>query len=462
MPYHLAVDIGASSGRCVAGRLKDDILHIEEIHRFPNSMIERGGHLCWDTDSLFSEIIKSLCKCRIRGIIPQTMGIDMWAVDFVLLDEKGEILGDTTAYRDKRTEGRDADVYAQIPEAELYRSTGIQKQIFNTVFQLRAVQKENPSLLDRAASFMMLPDYFHYKLCGVISNEYTNSTSTGLVNAQKRGWDYDIINKLNFPSRLFKPLAKPAASLRNFTPETQKAAGFNCEVITPATHDTASAIMSIPAEDAIYISSGTWSLMGIEKTLPDCGEEARRLNFTNEGGFEKFCFLKNIMGLWLIQEVNRETGNKYTFAELSELAEKEKINSIIDANDSRFFSPESMTEEIRAACAKTGQESPQTPAQSARIIYRSLAQSYAQTVNEIENLTKKSYSAIYVVGGGARAEYLNGLIARTSGKRVLANSSEAAAVGNIAAQMINCGEFKNLKEARECIAKSFVIKEYKP
>ncbi|MCL2196479.1 MAG: rhamnulokinase [Treponema sp.] len=462
MPYHLAIDIGASSGRCVAGWLKDGVLQIEDVHRFPNSMTERGGHLCWDIDSLFVEILTGLCKCRETGKTPQTASVDTWAVDSVLLDESGAILGDTIAYRDKRTEGCDADVYAKIPEAELYRRTGIQKQLFNSVFQLRAIQRDTPALLDRAASFMMLPDYFHYKLCGKISCEYTNAATTGLVDAVRRDWDYDIINKLGFPSRLFKPLTKPATALGNFSAEIQKATGFNCEVITPAAHDTASAVMSVSNEDAIYISSGTWSLMGIEKETPDCSEEARILNFTNEGGFEKYCFLKNIMGLWLIQETNRELGNESSFAHLSELAEKENINSIIDANNSRFFSPKSMTAEIRAACAETGQESPQTLSQFARVIYRSLAQCYSRTVNEIEGLAGQKYESIYIAGGGARVEYLNRLIAQTTGKTVLANPAEATAIGNIAAQMIACGEFKNLKEARECIAKSFHIKEYKP
>ena len=466
MSFHLAVDIGASSGRCVLGWLKDSApsaigsLCIEEIHRFPNKLIERNGHLCWDINALFNEIITGLRKCKDIGKIPQAIGIDTWAVDFVLLDKNGNVLGDTVAYRDKRTEGCDIDVYAKIPEAEIFSRTGIQKQLFNTIYQLRAVQRDNPAMLDNAEHFLMLPDYLHYKLCGEFSNEYTNATSTGLVNAKSKQWDKSIIETLGFPPHLFKPLTKPATLLGKLSANIIEAIGFNCEVITPVTHDTPSAIMAVPSNDSIYISSGTWSLMGIETDTPICSEETRQLNFTNEGGFNNYCFRKNIMGLWLINEAKRELNCDFSFAQLCESAEAENIPSIIEANNNRFFSPNSMTAEIKAACFETDQKPPETPAQFARVIYRSLAHCYAETVREIETLSKRKFDVIHIVGGGANADYLNRLITETTGKTVRVNPTEASAIGNITAQMITCGKIKDLNEARELIAGSFNIKEY--
>ncbi|MCL2180777.1 MAG: rhamnulokinase [Treponema sp.] len=456
MSYHLAVDIGASSGRCILGRLVDGLFCINEFHRFPNQLVERGGHLCWDIDRIFSEILAGLVKCRGLDAPLSSVGIDTWAVDFVLLDENCALLGDTVSYRDKRTEGCDEDVYAIIPEAELYRRTGIQKQLFNTIFQLRAIQRDSPVLLERAAHFLMLPDYLHYKLCGVMSNEYTNATSTGLVNAQKRSWDLEIIEKLGFPARIFKPLIKPAVKLGGFTAEVREAAGFNCDVIIPVTHDTPSAVMAVPSSDAVYISSGTWSLIGIECDSPNCGEDARKNNFTNEGGFDKFCFRKNIMGLWLFQEVIRESGGDLSF----ESCEYADIESIIDVNSNRFFSPHSMTAEIKNACAETGQKAPKTPAETVKVIFKSLAHCYAKSTSEIETLTGKTFNVIHIVGGGTKIDYLNRLVKEASGKKVRVNPVEASAIGNISAQMIAYGEFKDLKEARECISKSFAVKEY--
>ena len=455
MPYHLAVDIGASSGRCAAGWLKDGKFHTEEVHRFPNSIVNRNGSLCWNLETLFNEIVTGLRKCHENGKTPQSIGIDTWAVDFVLLDENGAKLGDSISYRDKRTHGCDADVYKIISETELYNRTGIQKQLFNTIFQLRAVQRDNPTLLERARHFLMLPDYLHYKLCGIFSNEYTNATSTGLVNALKRDWDFEIINALNFPARIFKPLTKPATILGSLSHEIQKAVGFNCNVIAPVTHDTPSAIMAVPTQGAIYISSGTWSLMGIETDSPNCSEQARKLNFTNEGGFNNYCFRKNIMGLWLIQETKRELNCDLSFSELCSMAENENISSIINANDSRFFSPESMITEIRSACKETGQEIPVTPGQFAKVIYSSLAKCYAETVKEIEILADRNFDIIHIVGGGANADYLNRLIMEATGKTIRTNPVEAAIIGNISAQMIACGEIKNLQEVRS------YIKEYK-
>lgn len=465
--YYLAVDIGASSGRHMLGTVKNGRIYLEEVYRFKNGMEYKDGHLCWDTEVLFGEIVKGMKECARVGKIPATMGIDTWAVDFVLLDKEGNRLGMPVGYRDQRTKGMDDKVYETISEADLYKRTGIQKQIFNTVYQLMAVREQQPEQLEQADSMLMIPDYFHYLLTGEKAWEYTNATTTQLVDPEAKEWDYDLIRSLNYPEKLFKKLSVPGTVIGGLKEEIRQAVGFDCKVVLPATHDTGSAVLAVPSneDNILYISSGTWSLMGTERKSADCSDESRKANFTNEGGYDyRFRYLKNIMGLWMIQSVKKELEQQekreYSFAGLCELAAEVEIASIVDCNDETFLAPPSMIQAVTDFCRKTGQKVPETPGELAAVVYRSLAKCYGDTVEELERITGATYNRIHVVGGGANAKYLNQLTAEYTKKPVCAGPSEATAIGNLLVQMIHSNEFSSLKEARECVYHSFEMKEY--
>ena len=462
--YYLAVDIGASSGRHMLASVADGKMQLEEIYRFPNGMDNVNGTLCWDVKRLFTEIKNGLKKCKELGKIPVSMGIDTWAVDYVLLDKDDRILGDTVGYRDSRTDGMDQKVYEVISQSALYERTGIQKQMFNTIYQLMAVKEQHPEYMEQAESLLMIPDYFQFLLTGVKKMEYTNATSTQLIDPKTNDWDYELIEMLGYNRKMFRPVSMPGTVVGNFTKEIQEEVGFDCKVVLPATHDTGSAVLSVPTNDdnAIYISSGTWSLMGIERKEADCSMASMQANFTNEGGYDhRFRFLKNIMGLWMIQSVKKEFEEDLSFAEICERASKETIDSIVDCNDDCFLAPQSMIKAVQDFCRATGQTVPQTVGEIAAVIYNSLGKCYGDTVKEIEAITGNTYDTIYVVGGGANAGYLNELTAKYTGKNVSAGPTEATAIGNITVQMLHDGVFASLPEARTCIGESFDIKWYR-
>lgn len=461
--YYLAIDIGASSGRHMLASMKDGKMQLEEVYRFPNGMDDKNGTLCWNVERLFTEIKNGLKKCKEIGKLPVSMAIDTWGVDYVLLDKDDRILGDTVGYRDSRTEGMDEKVYEVIPQDELYARTGIQKQIFNTVYQLMAVKESHPEYLEQAESILMIPDYFHFLLTGVKKNEYTNATTGQLVSPKTNDWDYEMIDMLGYNSKMFRPVSMPGTVVGEFTEEVQKEVGFNCTVVLPATHDTGSAVLAVPTndDDAVYISSGTWSLMGIERKEADCSMESMKANFTNEGGYDhRFRYLKNIMGLWMIQSVKKEFTEDLSFAQICEMASKETISSIVDCNDDCFLAPKSMIKAVQDFCRGTGQQVPETVGEISSVIYNSLAKCYGDTVKEIEEITGKKYSTIYVVGGGSNAGYLNELTAKYTGKKVSAGPSEATAIGNVIVQMLHDGVFKDLPEARTCVRESFDVVMY--
>lgn len=461
--YYLAVDIGASSGRHILAHLEDGKMVLEEIHRFPNGMVQKDGENVWDVDELFAQIKLGMKKCAEAGKIPVSIGIDTWGVDFVLLDAEGKRIGNAVAYRDGRTKGMDEEVYKKIPEDELYARTGIQKAIFNTIYQLMALKVKKPEQLEKAETMLMMPDYFHYLLSGVAATEYTNATTGQLVSPVTKDWDMELIEKLGYPKKIFQKLVTPGTVLGELTEEIQKEVGFNCKVVAPATHDTGSAVIAVPTEsdNTLYISSGTWSLMGTELMEANCSRESKLHNLTNEGGYNyRFRFLKNIMGLWMIQSVKKEIGGNLGFGEICEQASRCTVPSIVDANDDRFLAPANMTEEVQAACRESGQQVPEGIAEVASVIYNSLAQCYAKTIKEIEEITGQKYDRIHIVGGGANAEYLNILTAKATGVPVYAGPTEATAIGNLAAQMMSAGELKDLKDARACVYKSFEIKQY--
>lgn len=459
--YYLAVDIGASSGRHILGTIRDGKIELEEIYRFENGMKHEGSSLLWDTEHLFTEIVNGLKQCKKLGKIPGSMGIDTWGVDYVLLDKDGNIVGKTYGYRDHRTDGCPEKVYKIIPEEELYARTGTQKQSFNTIFQLYALKDSESDVLDRAETMLMMPDYFNYRLTGIKNQDYTNATTTGLINASTNDWDEEIIDRLGFPKHIFLKPEMPGKKLGSLKDEIREEIGFDLDVYSIASHDTASAVMSVPssAEDTLYISSGTWSLMGVESAVAITSDKAREANFTNEGGYDlRYRFLKNIMGLWMIQQVRHELGDMYSFAELCDMAEKEReFPSRVDANDPRFLSPEGMQAEIKKALKESGQKEPANSGQMATVIYQSLADAYAKTVDETEAVTGRHYEAVNIIGGGSKAGYLNRLTANACRRRVVAGPDEGTAIGNILCQMISLGDFGSLKEARSSVERSFKI-----
>lgn len=461
--YYLAVDIGASSGRHILGWIENGKVRIEEIYRFENHLDKKNSHLCWNIESLFQEVIEGIKCCKALNRIPRSIGIDTWGVDFVLLDKAEKILGDAVAYRDRRTQGMDEEVYKIISEAQLYSRNGIQKQVFNSIYQLIAIKMQQPKLLLKAQNFLMIPEYLNFLLTGKIKNEYTNATTTQLVNAEKQDWDRDLLEKLGIPAKIFGSLYPPKTVVGDLKKEIQAIVGFNSEVVLPATHDTASAVLAVPAndDDSIYISSGTWSLMGIERLIPDCTEKSRQHNFTNEGGYHyRYRYLKNIMGLWMMQFIRKEFKHTYSFEELFALAKiGTYFTSIVDVNDASFLAPKSMIKAVQDYCENTKQEKPETECEILYCVYNSLAKCYGEVVKEIEEVTGKTYKRIHVVGGGCQDSFLNHLTAKYTGKDVYAGPIEATALGNIMAQMLKTKEFDDLIEARAVIAKSFDIKK---
>ena len=462
--YFLAVDIGASSGRHILSHLEDGKIVLEEVFRFENGMQEIDGHKCWDSDLLFSNIKEGMKKCSELGKVPAYMGIDTWGVDYVLVDKAGKRIGNAVGYRDDRTAEIDREVYQIIPEKDLYARTGIAKQVFNTIYQLAALKKESPEQLEQADTLLMSPDYYNFLLTGKRASEYTIASTGQLVNPETKDWDYELIRMLGFPEKIFTPLQKPGTILGNLSKEVQAEIGYDCCVVMVPSHDTASAVLAVPSKtsDFAYISSGTWSLLGVELDHAICNEQSRKANFTNEGGYDYTVrFLKNIMGLWMIQSVRKEFTEEYSYAHICEQASRQLIPSIVDCNDDRFLAPESMTEAVKSFCRESGQQVPANEWETAAVIYNSLGQCYADTIREIEALTGKHYDRIHVVGGGSNAEYLNRITARYTGRTVCAGPGEATAIGNLLVQMISDGVFKNLKEARACVRDSFDIRQYR-
>ena len=481
MRYHLAIDIGASSGRHILGSIQDGKIVLEEVFRFENRQVRRNGHDCWDMENLWAGIMNGLKACRALGKLPATIGIDTWAVDFVLLNKIGEPVGDAVAYRDSRTAGMDRLVEAIIQPDELYTRTGIQKQIFNTIYQLMALKQEHPEQLVQAESLLMIPDYFNFRLTGVKRQEYTNATSTNLVHAGNKTWDMELIGRLGLPERLFGGLSMPGAAVGELLPEIREEAGFNAAVILPATHDTGSAFLAVPAKDenAVYLSSGTWSLLGVENEKPITTEASRLQNFTNEGGaWYRFRYLKNIMGLWMIQSIRRElngaayvegreskyaSGRTWSFPDLIEEAKgAADFPSVVDANDGSFLSPDSMIDAVKTYCDKTGQTVPGSIGEVMQCVYRSLANCYRDAIDSLSRPTGKRYTSVNIVGGGCQDMYLNQLTANITGLPVYAGPVEGTAIGNLVVQMIAAGEFSSLQEARNSIKASFDIKEVTP
>ena len=456
MKYYLSIDIGASSGRHILSSVQNGKLILEEVYRFENGMTEKDGHLVWGYKKLFSDMLQGMKECKKAGKIPVSVGIDTWGVDYALIDKAGEVIGDVFAYRDGRTAEPIKKLHSKIPFETLYERTGSQFQIYNTIYQLYTDKLSGK--LDNAERFLMMPDFFNYLLTGVMKNEFTNASTTGLMSAKTREWDMQTVRELELPEKLFKELSDPATFVGRLKPEIADEVGYDLNVVLPATHDTASAVMAVPeVGQPLYISSGTWSLLGIESPVAISTEEALKENFTNEGGYGRSTrFLKNIMGLWMIQCVRREYNKKYSWADFVKLSKEVKdFNSIVDVNDSSFMAPASMIDAIKAYCAKTGQKVPETPGEIALCVYDSLAVCYNKAIETVEKVTGYKFNVIHIVGGGCQNGYLNELTAKRTGRKVVAGPVEATAIGNALAQLLYDGAVSDINEAKNLVKDSF-------
>jgi len=469
MKTYLAVDIGASSGRHILGWLEDGKLKLSEVYRFKNGAVPRGGHRCWDVDGLRNSVIKGIAKCAEDEAMenPVSVAIDTWGVDYVLVDENGKRIGEAVAYRDSRTEGIPEELDAVIRFQDLYARTGIQKQTFNTIYQLAALKKESPADLEKAAHFLMIPDYLAYCLTGVAANEYTEASTSALVNAEDKTWDTELIEKIGVPAKIFHPLKMAGEPLGGLTDAVQKKTGFDLLVRCAPSHDTASAFLAVPAKDdnAVFLSSGTWSLLGVEREAPITTPESMAQNFTNEGGYQyRYRYLRNIMGLWMLQSIRRELGEtRFDFGTLSMLAKS--ANSYpgrVDVNDQRFLAPANMQEAVRVVLKENGYTETPSVAQILSCVYHSLAESYADAIQGLEQITGKTYTSLNIVGGGSQDDYLNQLTANATGLPVYAGPTEGTAIGNLAVQMIEAGELRDVQHARDVIRASFPVRRYIP
>ena len=452
--YHLAIDIGASSGRHILGHLENGKLVLEEIYRFDNGIMEQDGTLIWDIENLVSQVKAGIAKCKELNKLPATVAIDTWGVDYLLLDADQKEILPAVSYRDSRTVKGAEEVAKLLPQDVLYARTGIQKQNFNTIYQLYCDQQSGK--LQKAKYFLMMPEYLSFKLTGVIKNEYTNATTTNLVHAESKSWDTEILKILEIPAELFQPLSLPGTEVGGFTPEVQTEVGFDAKVLLCPSHDTASAVAACPIDEgSVYISSGTWSLIGTENREPVLSAEALAANFTNEGGIEyRFRFLKNIMGMWLFQSIRKNLNKQYTYDEMMRMAMESDFTQQIDPANPLFLAPENMIEAVRSYLKK-----PELPLGDVlSSVYHSLAASYDRAVREIEQISGKTITAINIVGGGSKDAYLNSLTARYTGKKVYIGLMEATATGNLLSQMM-AAENKTLNEMRDVVSKAFNITE---
>ena len=461
--YSMAVDLGASSGRCMLGWIEDGTIRLEEVHRFLNSPTDVNGTMIWDVDRLYAEILAGIKRAGELGKKPESLAVDTWGVDFQLLDADGREVGDAVCYRDSRTSGMELEVSRVISPEELYSRAGMQFMPFNTIYQLQAIKSRQPGMLEAAHTLLFIPEYLGYRLTGVKLNEYTIASTSGLLDARMRDWDCELLDRLGLPRRIFGKLHHPGTFLGTLGSEAKQQVGYDVTVMLPGCHDTASAVLAMPdtTGESIYLSSGTWSLMGIERMEADCREACRAAGFTNEGGYAgRYRFLKNIMGLWMIQSLRRELFGERDFGELSDMARTSLEHPArVDVTSNDFLAPDSMSEAIRRHCRQAGTPEPATDVEILACAYNSLADCYARTVEKVEELACRKYERISLFGGGCRDRLLNELTAKATGKAVYAGPVEATSIGNIVAQMMARGEFADLRAARRAIAESFEVEK---
>jgi rhamnulokinase len=471
MNNFLAFDLGASSGRAILGTLKDDRISLNEVHRFENSMLHIHGNCYWNVFSLFEELKTGLSKCTtVLKVSPETLGIDTWGVDFGLLDSAGRLIGIPYAYRDNRNITAMEDVFRIIPKDEIYKLTGIAMWPFNSLYQMYAWKKDQSDALGIARTLLFMPDIFNWLFSGVKSTDYTFASTSQLINPYTRNWEPVLFVKLGLPMGIMNKIIEPGTPIGNLSPELAQQLNLkDLEVVAVGSHDTASAIVSVPAldNDYAYISSGTWSLMGIESDVPVISNKTLEYNLTNEGGVgRKIRLLKNIMGLWLLQECRRvwsETGKSFTFPQLVDMAQKAKpFQSIIDPDWMKFYNPEDMPAEIRSFCTMTGQPVPSEQGQFVRIILEGLAFKYRMVLDQLREVSGKNLTKIHIIGGGSQNDLLSQFSANAAGVPVITGPVEATAIGNLMVQAMAKGHVNGLDEIREVIRNSFELKTFLP
>lgn len=465
----LAIDLGAESGRAMLGRI-DERLTLDEIHRFPNGPVRVGEHLHWDVLQLWTEIQNGLRIAARKDSSPAGIGVDTWGVDFGLLDASDRLIGNPYHYRDARTNGMVEAAGQIVPLEEIYDQTGIQFMQLNTLFQLFAMRQENDPALQSARTFLTMPDLFNFWLTGSKVNEFTDATTTQCYNPREKRWASELLAALDIPQHIFGQIVPPGTVLEQLRPSVADDA--SCEripVIAVGSHDTASAVAAVPAEgsDFIYISSGTWSLIGIESHEAIINADSLKYNLTNEGGVcDTIRFLKNIMGMWLLQECRRQwtkAGKNFSYDELTNLAaEAPALKSFVYVGDNRFLPPGDMVERIQAFCSETQQPIPQTHAEVVRCILESLALEYRWVAEKLRELSAKALPVIHIIGGGSRNRLLNQFTADATGCQVIAGPVEATAIGNVLMQAIGLGHLSSLGEGRALVLRSFDVISYQP
>jgi len=458
----VAIDLGASSGRVMLASWEaaQRKLMLREVRRFNNTRQHRAGYDCWDLMLLEQEIRAGLAQLDEEGIVPDSLGIDTWGVDMVLLDAQGEPVGEAVSYRDARTHGVMEQAHQELGRSAIYARTGIQFLPFNTLYQMRALHLQQPDWQARVVHALMIPDYLHFRLTGNLNWEYTNATTTQMLNIHSGEWDRDLLAWAGVDAQWFGQPQAPGNTVGHWI----NRAGIPVPVIAVATHDTASAVLATPLmqDDAAYLSSGTWSLMGFESLQPYASDAALRANITNEGGAEGYRVLKNIMGLWLLQRICAELQIDDLNALIEETARQPACASLINPNDARFINPDSMVSEIQNACAEQGMPVPQFAAALARCIFDSLALLYRDVIHELAQLRGKSFSQLHVVGGGSQNRFLNQLCADACQIPVLAGPVEASTLGNIGCQLIALGELTDVADFRCSVINNFPLEKFEP
>ena len=471
---YLGIDVGAESGRVMAGLWDGERIRLEELHRFANSGVSVAGSLRWDVLRLWSEMQHGLTLAAKRfGDKIVSVGVDTWGVDYVLLSNSSEILGHPHHYRDSRTRGMLKQAFDIVPRAEIFDATGLQFMEINTLFQLLAMQRTHPELFWVADCLLLMPDYFHWCLSGFRGVEFTNATTTQCFHPTERQWSFDMLQKFGLPAKMFPQIVPPGTTLGLLRESVAEKTGLRrINVVAPATHDTASAVAAVPTDQTgkanwAYISSGTWSLMGVELPGALLSQRVLELNMTNEGGIDgTYRLLKNIMGLWLVQQCKRaftERGGNFDYAELARLAAAAPaFRSLIDPDDGRFMNPPDMTVAIQQYCRETHQPLPESEGQFIRCVYESLALKYATVLHSLEELTGTRIEVIHVVGGGSQSQLLNTFTANACGRPVIAGPAEATVMGNLLVQVRSAGELKSLGDIRAVVRASSELQSFDP
>ena len=465
----LAFDFGASSGRAIIGCFDGDKITLEEVHRFSNDPVSVGGTVYWDVLRLFYEIKQGIVKAKIAGGF-DSIGIDTWGVDFGLIDSEGKLMENPVHYRDTRTAGLVEESFKTMPKEKLYGITGIQFMELNTLFQLISLKKYRPWMLERADKMLFMPDLFGYMLTGKMCAEYSIASTSQLIDLDKRTWSKEILDAFGIKESVFAPLVQPGTVLGELSKEVCEECGVDpVPVISVCGHDTQSAITSVPCEDGdfAFLSSGTWSLFGTELDKPIVNETSMNINITNEGGYDDSTgFLKNIIGLWLIQESRRQwkrEGEEYSYADLEKLAlAAEPFRCFIDPDAPEFVPHGNIPERVREFCRRTGQYVPQTVGEVMRCIYESLAMKYRLTFEKLRECTKRDYPVIHVIGGGTKDGLLCQMTANSCDRTVKAGPIEATVMGNVAVQLMSDGSVKNIGQARKIVAESSELKTFEP